>query len=156
MTLPTITATGNLGQEPDLSFTPSGAAVLAISVGCSKSKRLDDGTWETIATTWLRVKFWREEAERLAGLLTKGSKVTISGDLLVSQYDRKDGSGKGTSVDVENALIRIWPNRDGQATRQPAPAAQASNPWSTAPAQAAAPQGGNAWATQPSDSEPPF
>lgn len=146
MTLPTLTGIGRIGQQPELSFTPSGVPILKFSVASSRSKKNDDGTWEDTATTWLNVSIWREEAQRLAEILTKGAQIAYSGELHARQYDRSDGT-KGLSVDLENAMVRVinQPQRQGG---QPSGGGQVTRSSSTP---AADPWGGGV-----ATSEPPF
>lgn len=157
MTLPTIIATGNLGGDPELKFTPSNRAVCSFNIGCNKNKKNDAGEWETTATTWLRVSLWGAEAERAAGTLKKGDQVTITGQLLVLQYDRTDGT-KGTSVEVEFATVSMPKIREDQNR----PAQAAGDAWASAPAvpaqQWAPPSSDpqqNPWG-QPTTDQPPF
>ena len=159
-----ITVIGNLTDDPELKFTPSGTAVANVTVA-STPRTFDrqSNEWKDGEPLFFRCAAWREMAENVAGSLTKGQRVIVTGALRIRQFERQDGT-KGTSVEIN--VDEIGPSlRYATATvqrtqrtngSQPAPTAQASNPWSTGPAQAAAPLGGNAWATQPSDSEPPF
>lgn len=138
MTLPNITATGRLGSDPELRFTPSGKAVADFSIACDENRKNGD-SWEKVSTTWLRVSVWDKDAEAVAAHLVKGDLVTVVGSLTVREYDKKDG-GKGQSVEVKNANVTKALPREkvGAGGGGWAPAAQtpppADDPWSTQPA----------------------
>lgn len=95
----TIQFTGNLGGEPELRFTPSGAAVVNFSVGVQARRKTDEG-WVDGDTTWYRCNAWRQFAENIAESLTKGDRVNVTGRLKSRSYEAKDGS-KGVSWEVE-------------------------------------------------------
>lgn len=145
MTLPSITATGNLAADPELKFTQSGKAVASLSVGCNENKKNDAGNWETVSTTWLRISLWDDEAQSAVEHLRKGDSVTVTGQLMTREFERNDGT-KGLSVEVKYARISKNLPR-GQRAAQPAQ----DNSWGGRPSQQAA----DPWGT-PSDSKPPF
>lgn len=137
MTLPNITATGRLGDDPELRFTPGGKAVAEFRMACDENKKNGD-SWEKVSTTWLRVTLWEKDAEAVAEHIKKGDLVTVIGSLTVREYDKKDG-GKGTSVEIKNAAVtKALPRTQnaGQSSgwSQSAPAPATGDPWSTAPA----------------------
>lgn len=92
MTLPSITAAGNLTADPELKFTHSGVARCSFTVACGERKQVD-GKWVDGDTTFLRVVCWRQLAENAAESLSKGSGVTITGRLRQRKYE-KDGETK--------------------------------------------------------------
>ena len=116
MTLPTTTGIGRIGKDPELSFTPSGAALLKFSVASSRSKKNDAGEWEDVMTSWLNITLWREEAQRMAEVLTRGMQIAYAGELHVRQYEKGDGT-KGVSVDLEGAMVR--PMQAAQSNNRP-------------------------------------
>lgn len=147
MTLPSVTATGNLGADPDLKFTPSGKAVASLSIGCNENKKNDAGQWETVSTTWLRISLWDDEAQSAVEHLRKGDQVTVTGQLVTREFDRNDGT-KGLSVEVKYARVSKNLPRGARGERQ---APQQDNAWGGQPQQQAAdPWGGSG------DSRPPF
>ena len=158
MTLPQLTATGNIGQDPELKFTANGQAVLEFSIGCNENKRNPTGEWETISTTWLRVTLWGQEAQRGADLYKKGDHITVTGSLHVREYTRQDGS-KGSSPEVKYATVSLPRIReDRNQTTQPATPAGTASAWETptqtpaqqAPAATPAPQAAaSAWGSPP-------
>ena len=95
-----ITVVGNLTEDPELKFTPSGAPVANFTVA-STPRTFDRQTneWKDGDALFLRCAAWRNLAENVAESLTKGQRVIVTGALRVRQYERQDGS-KGTSVEM--------------------------------------------------------
>jgi single-strand DNA-binding protein len=95
-----ITVIGNLTDDPELKFTPSGAPVANFTVA-STPRTFDRQTneWKDGDALFLRCAAWRQLAENVAESLTKGQRVIVTGALRVRQYERQDGS-KGTSVEM--------------------------------------------------------
>lgn len=154
MTLPQITATGNLARDPELKYTQSGKAVVNLSIGCNENKKDDAGNWQTVSTTWLGTSLWDAEAEAAAEHLRKGDMVTIVGQLSEREYDKSDGT-KGKALDVKYARVsKNLPK--SQAARSSGQ--QGGGGWGGGPAPTpqAAPQqsgGGDPWGAQ---TEAPF
>ncbi len=92
MTLPTITAIGRLSADPSLRFSGAGKAVAKLSIACNDNKRDEQGTWQTISTTWLDVSLWDTEAETAAETLRKGDEIIVTGLLQVETFTGKDGT----------------------------------------------------------------
>jgi single-strand DNA-binding protein len=95
-----ITVVGNLTDDPELTFTPSGAAVANFTVA-STPRTFDRQTneWKDGDALFLRCAAWRQLAENVAESLQKGQRVVVTGALRVRQFERQDGS-KGTSVEL--------------------------------------------------------
>jgi single-strand DNA-binding protein len=149
MTLPRIEATGRLGNDPELKFTPSGSAVANFSIACDENKKGDNGQWEKLSTTWLRVAVWKEAAEAVAEHLKKGDLVTVIGQLTVRDYEH-NGVAK-QSVEVKNATVtKALPRQANGAQSSGSGGWQPSqpSPQSNTPA--------DPWSTQPALEEPPF
>lgn len=84
---------GNLTADPELRFTPSGAAVANFTV--AKTPRTFDknsNEWRDEETLFFRCSVWREQAENFAESVTKGMKVIAYGKLKARSYDGKDGN----------------------------------------------------------------
>jgi single-strand DNA-binding protein len=96
-----ITVVGNLTNDPELRFTPSGQAVANFTVA-STTRFLDKQTneWKDGDTVFLRCSVWRQYAENVAESLTRGMRVIVQGRLKVRQYETREG-GKGTSVECD-------------------------------------------------------
>jgi single-strand DNA-binding protein len=167
-----ITVIGNLTADPELRFTPSGAAVANFTVA-STPRQFDRQTneWKDGEALFLRCNIWREAAENVAESLTRGSRVIVSGRLKQRSYETREGE-KRTVVELE--VDEIGPSLKyatakvnkasrsggggggfggGGGSRQPAPAAGGAapaggdDPWGSAPASGSF--GGG-------DDEPPF
>jgi single-strand DNA-binding protein len=95
-----ITVVGNLTGDPELKFTPSGAAVANFTVA-STPRTFDRQTneWKDGDALFIRCDAWRQLAENVAESLTKGQRVVVTGALKVRNFERQDGS-KGTSVEM--------------------------------------------------------
>src|SRR5450756_124866 len=88
----TVTVIGNLTGDPELRFTPSGAAVANFTVA-STPRQFDRQTneWKDGDTLFLRCSIWREAAENVAESLTKGMRVLASGRLVQRSYETREG-----------------------------------------------------------------
>ncbi|MCL4368067.1 MAG: single-stranded DNA-binding protein [Actinobacteria bacterium] len=96
-----ITIIGNLTADPELKFTPSGAAVADFSVAVTPRRfDKDRSEWVDGDAMFFRCAAWREQAENVAASLVKGSRVVVTGNLRVRSFERTDKS-KGTSVEVQ-------------------------------------------------------
>jgi single-strand DNA-binding protein len=97
----TITVVGNLTADPELRFTPSGAAVANFTVA-STPRTLDkqSGEWKDGEALFLRCSIWRQAAENVAESLTRGSRVIVQGRLVQRSYDTKEGE-KRTVVELQ-------------------------------------------------------
>jgi single-strand DNA-binding protein len=169
-----ITVIGNLTADPELRFTPSGAAVANFTVA-STPRMFDRQTneWKDGEALFLRCNIWREAAENVAESLTRGSRVIVSGRLKQRSFETREGE-KRTVVELE--VDEIGPSLryatakvnkasrsggggggfggGGGGSRQPAQgagstggAAGGDDPWGSAPASGSF--GGG-------DDEPPF
>jgi len=172
-----ITVVGNLVDEPELRFTPSGAAVANFRIA-STPRTFDKQTneWKDGDTLWMSCAVWRQAAENVAESLQKGTRVIVQGRLKVRQYERQDGS-KGTSVEMDvdevGPSLRSATAKVTRASRSGASqggggynagggqSASANDPWSSPAPQSggAAPAGNDPWAAGSSGGstdEPPF
>lgn len=97
----TITVVGNLTADPELRFTPSGAAVANFTV--ASTPRIYDrqsGEWKDGEALFLRCNIWREAAENVAESLTRGSRVIVTGRLKQRSFETREGE-KRTVMEVE-------------------------------------------------------
>ena len=98
-----ITVIGNLTADPELRFTPSGAAVANFTVA-STPRTFDrqSNEWKDGETLFLRCSVWREAAENVAESLQKGMRVIVQGRLTSRSYDTKEGERRTvTELDVD-------------------------------------------------------
>lgn len=163
----TITLVGNLVDDPELRFTPSGAAVAKFRVA-STPRYLDKTTneWKDGESLFLQCNIWRQAAENVAESLTKGMRVILTGRLKQRSYETKEGE-KRTVFEVE--VDEVGPslrNATAKVTRTQraaggnsggggfsAPAADFNeDPWAAA---STSPAGGG-WGSPSTTDEPPF
>jgi single-strand DNA-binding protein len=96
-----ITVVGNLTNDPELRFTPSGAAVASFTVA-SSSRYLDKTTneWKDAEPVYMRCSVWRQYAENVAESLQKGTRVIVTGRLKQRSYETREGE-KRTVMEME-------------------------------------------------------
>lgn len=96
-----ITVVGNLTNDPELRFTPSGAAVASFTVA-STPRTLDktSNEWKDGEALFLRCSIWRQAAENVAESLTRGSRVIVSGRLKQRSFETKEGE-KRTVIELD-------------------------------------------------------
>jgi single-strand DNA-binding protein len=96
-----LTVVGNLTADPELRFTPSGAAVANFTVA-STPRMFDRQTneWKDGEALFLRCSIWRQAAENVAESLTRGARVVVTGRLKQRSFETKEGE-KRTVVELE-------------------------------------------------------
>ena len=96
-----ITVVGNLTADPELRFTPSGAAVANFTVA-STPRTFDrqSGEWKDGEALFLRCSIWRQAAENVAESLTRGSRVVVQGRLKQRSFETKEGE-KRTVIELD-------------------------------------------------------
>lgn len=96
-----ITVVGNLTADPELRYTQNGLAVANFTIA-STPRSFDKATndWKDGDALFLRASVWREFAEHVAGSLSKGSRVIVTGRLKQRSYETKEGE-KRTSFELE-------------------------------------------------------
>lgn len=96
-----ITVIGNLTADPELRFTPAGAAVANFTVASTpRTFDRNSNEWKDGEALFLRCNIWREAAENVAESLTRGSRVIVSGRLKQRSYETREGE-KRTVVELE-------------------------------------------------------
>jgi len=156
----TITLIGNLTADPELRFTPSGAAVANFTVA-STPRTFDRQTqeWKDGEAMFITCAAWRNLAENVAESLTKGARVIVSGRLRSRSYEGREGERR-TVFEIE--VDEIGPSLR-YATAKVTRTASAGGNWQGGAPQAAppgdwsaqAPVENDPWANAQSD-EPPF
>jgi single-strand DNA-binding protein len=97
----TITLIGNLTNDPELRFTPSGSAVANFTIASTpRTFDRNSNEWKDGETLFLRAAVWKEAAENVAESLTKGMRVIVQGRLKSRSYETKDGE-KRTVIELE-------------------------------------------------------
>ncbi|HZM74668.1 MAG TPA: single-stranded DNA-binding protein [Candidatus Limnocylindrales bacterium] len=96
-----ITVVGNLTDDPELRFTPSGAAVAKFRVA-STPRTLDrnSGEWKDGEPLFLQCNIWRQAAENVAESLHRGARVIVTGRLRQRSYETREGE-KRTVIELE-------------------------------------------------------
>jgi single-strand DNA-binding protein len=159
-----ITMIGNLVDDPELRFTPSGAAVAKFRVA-STPRYLDKNTneWKDGDSLFLQCNIWRQAAENVAESLTKGMRVILSGRLKQRSYETKEGEKRTVfevEVDEVGPSLRNATAKVTKTTRQGGAASGGfsapsetfnDDPW----AAASTSQTSGGWATTTNE-QPPF
>jgi single-strand DNA-binding protein len=98
-----ITVVGNLTDDPELRFTPSGAAVANFTVA-STPRNFDKNSneWVDGEAMFLRCSIWRQAAENVAESLQRGMRVVVHGRLKARSYETREGEKRTVfEIDVE-------------------------------------------------------
>jgi single-strand DNA-binding protein len=164
-----ITLVGNLTADPELRFTPSGAAVANFTVA-STPRTFDRQTneWRDGDAMFLNCAVWRQAAENAAESLQKGMRVIVQGRLKSRSYETRDGERRTVfEIDVDEigpalryATAKVSRNASGNqgGSARPSAGSLGDDPWASGQPSAAgarSQQGSDPWATPQSD-EPPF
>jgi len=163
-----ITLIGNLTDDPELRFTPSGAAVAKFRVA-STPRYLDKqtGEWKDGEALFLACNVWRQAAEHVAESLQRGTRVIVSGRLRQRSYETREGEKRtvfelevddiGPSLRYATAKVQKMSRSSGSSggfgsgNDDPWASATPAPPAGQSAAPAAAPAGGSSF-----DEEPPF
>ena len=95
-----VSLVGNLTDDPELRFTPNGAAVASFRLAVTP--RVKDGEgWRDGETSFFRVNAWRDLAEHLTDSLSKGTRVVVLGRLKARSWEDKDTGERRSVVEVE-------------------------------------------------------
>jgi single-strand DNA-binding protein len=179
-----ITVVGNLTDDPELRFTPSGAAVANFTVA-STPRNFDKNTneWVDGEAMFLRCSIWRQAAENVAESLQRGMRVVVQGRLKSRSYETREGEKRtvfeievdeiGPSLKFATAKVNRTSRHGGGGGYSGGQSGQggqaaADDPWATPAPAAGAAAGGSAggaaggaandpWATPGvANDEPPF
>ena len=168
-----ITVVGNLTADPELRFTPSGAAVANFTVA-STPRTFDKNSneWKDGEALFLRCSVWRQAAENVAESLQRGTAVIVQGRLKQRSYETKEGEKRTVyELDVEEvgpslkfATAKVTKasrgggggggggygggnstSSSGGASRGGSSSGPSDDPWASAPASG----GGGGWSDEP-------
>jgi single-strand DNA-binding protein len=182
----TITVVGNLTDDPELRFTPSGAAVAKFRVA-STPRTMDrqSGEWKDGEPLFLQCNVWRDAAEHVAESLQRGARVIVQGRLRQRSYETREGEKRtvyelevdeiGPSLRYATAKVQKMSRSGGSGggfgassgggggNRPSSSSAGGSgggsnfdDPWATAAPASGARSGGGGASTSSFDDEPPF
>jgi single-strand DNA-binding protein len=115
----TVTLVGNITDDPELRFTPSGAAVANFTVAVNRRFQRD-GQWEDRLDGFFRCNCWRDMAENVAESLHKGARVVVVGRLQQRSWDDPEGNKRSTievQVDEVGPSLR-WATASVQKSRR--------------------------------------
>ncbi|MBF9135352.1 single-stranded DNA-binding protein [Plantactinospora sp. S1510] len=165
-----ITVIGNLCDDPELRFTPSGAAVAKFRVA-STPRFMDkaSGEWKDGEPLFLACTVWRQAAEHVAESLQRGARVIVSGRLRQRSYETREGEKRtvielevdeiGPSLRYATAKVQKMSRSGGSSGGFGAPAGGNAggneDPWATAAPSAPSADTSRAGAGN-FDDEPPF
>lgn len=166
---PYITIIGNLTGDPELRFTPSGAAVANFTVAQTpRTFDKNSNEWKDGETVFMRCSIWREAAENVAESLFRGSRVIAHGRLVSRSWDDKETGQKRTALELQvdeiGPSLKYATAKVTKAERGGGRGGGEPDPWSTPPVGSGqgGPQGGGGqqqgggWGQQPSYDQPPF
>src|SRR5262245_1207567 len=116
-----ITLIGNLGNKPEMRYTPSGTAVANFSLAINRRWTGNDGQQQE-KTTWFRVTAWQRQAEVVSQYLDKGRRVLVVGEVTEARpWTDRDGNPRA-SIEVHAFEIKFL---DGRGQEQEASAGKA-------------------------------
>jgi single-strand DNA-binding protein len=101
-----VTLIGNLVEDPELRFTPSGVPMAKIRLAVSRRWRDNNGDWQE-ESSFFGGTVWREQAEAVAESLQKGTRVIVTGRLEQRSWETQEGEKRSI---VEIAIDEIGPS----------------------------------------------
>jgi single-strand DNA-binding protein len=133
MSVNKVILVGNLGKDPELRYTPAGAAVASFSLATTERYKDKSGEWVD-KTEWHNIVVWNKLAEICGKYLHKGKQIYIEGRIQTRSYDDRDGNKRYITEivgDQMQMLGRAGEESGGQARaggepRQSRPAAQSA------------------------------
>lgn len=144
-----VTLVGNITDDPELRFTPSGAPVANFTVAVNRRFRNQDGTWNDKLDGFFRCNCWRDMAENVAESLQKGTRVVVVGRLQQRSWEDQEGNKRsafeiqvdevGPSLRWATAKIEKTQRSSGAQTAQP-PGQSGSDWGNVTPAPVGGPQ----------------
>ena len=115
-----VTLTGNLTDDPELRFTPSGVAVARFRLAVDQRVWDADG-WKDGESSYFRVNVWRDQAEHVSRSLSKGARCVVVGRLKSRSWETPEGQRRST-VEVEAddvaASLRFAPAAPAKPARK--------------------------------------
>ncbi|MBC9714058.1 single-stranded DNA-binding protein [Streptomyces sp. TRM66268-LWL] len=145
-----ITMTGNVVADPELRFTPAGAAVCNFRMAATPRKfNRQTNAWEDGEPLFLGVAVWRQQAEHVASSVLRGMRVIVVGHLTQRQYEDREGKTRSSyeiqADEVAPSLLRATAVvTKANGTQQGAPQAYGQQP------------AGDQWATGGYGNEPAY
>lgn len=134
-----------LWGDVELRFTPAGKAVASVPLVFNKRKlNKQTNVWEDAGSMFVRGTAWDQLGENCAESLSKADEVIVSGEMSVREYDRKEGSGKGQSVELNifaigpslaraTAKVNKVSRSGGGGSPSSSGGAASADPWASSP-----------------------
>lgn len=153
-----VTVIGNVTRDPELRFTPSGAAVANFTV--ASTPRVKDGDqWTDGTPMFVRCAVWQAPAENVAESLQRGMRVIVQGALSVRNYEHNGQQRTSLEMRVDEvgpalrfATAKVSRSSGQGNGGQPRQQQAAADPWAQPSGSAA----GDPWATPAQSDQPPF
>lgn len=90
---------GNVTRDPELRFTPTGAAVCSFGIAWTPRRKTDNG-WEDGDPSFFNCSAWRDLGENIAASIMKGNRVVVTGSVRSREWEDRDGN-KRTSIEID-------------------------------------------------------
>jgi single-strand DNA-binding protein len=160
-----ITVVGNLVDDPELRFTPSGAAVANFRIA-STPRTFDrqSNEWKDGEALFLSCSVWRQAAENVAESLQKGMRVVVQGRLKQRSYETREGEKRtvveldveevGPSLKYATAKVARVQRSGGGGGYGSQGGGGGDDPWASSPAQGGQSAGGQSGAGQSGGGQP--
>lgn len=130
-----ITVVGNLTDDPEIRFTPSGAAMAKFTVASTpRTYEKTTNQWRDGTAMFLRCTAWRDLAEHVGDSLTKGARVIVTGRLRQHNWQTPENENRsmlGLEVDEVGPSLRFATATVTRAQRAAAGGAPAADAWNT-------------------------
>lgn len=112
---------GNLGRDPEVRYTPNGAAVCNLRIATTRNWKSRDSGERQEETEWHSVVLYDRQAEVAGEYLKKGRPVYIEGRLKTRKWQDKDGQDRYTTEIVAESMQLLGGNDEQSAPQRPAP-----------------------------------
>lgn len=117
---------GHLSKDPELKYTPGGAAVASFSLATNESYKDKDGN-QANKTEWHRLVAWNKQAEIASEYLKKGAQIFVEGKLQTRSWE-KDGQKHYMTEIVVFSFQMLGRKNDGGGAESPAPSDEQAPP----------------------------
>jgi len=105
---------GNVGQDPEVKYTPSGVPVARVSLATNERFKGNNDQWQD-RTEWHNIVAWQRLAEIVGEYVRKGTKLYVEGKLQTTSWqDRQSGEKKYRTEIVARDLVLLGPRENGQ------------------------------------------
>ena len=109
---------GNLGKDPEIKYTASGAAIANLTIATSESWNDKQSGEKVEKTEWTRVVAFQRLAEIMGEYLKKGSQIYLEGKLQTRKWQDKDGNDRWTTEVVANDMLMLSGKPEGAPAKK--------------------------------------